>query len=394
MRILMVDVAPFRLSPTQLAEVRDSLSAAIEAGLASEGQQVAALPGFLAPPKPNVTGEALVVDTGGTNMRAAWVELSAYNTPRLKAGPVTKPLDLRGDKRVDRAEFFRMQAALVEALDAPKGLPVGYCFSYPSEVLPNLDARLLKWTKGIDLPDVVDTLVGEGLMTALKSVEPKSICVLNDTVAALLAASLTGAGEPEHGVGLIVGTGTNMACYASVENAPKLSGRAGPGAMAINLESGNFHPPHLTEADETVDRESLNPGQQRYEKAMSGFYLPFIYKAAYPELSGFDPHAGTQVLAEMRRDRPDSDEGRLAAAILDRAADLVGAGLAAVLGRYGEGTNASILAEGSLYWRGPGFAARAETTLQQLLPEGINFTVHRIEDANLFGAAAAALAEQ
>ncbi|MEM7679246.1 MAG: hypothetical protein AAF449_24995, partial [Myxococcota bacterium] len=392
MRIIMVDLAPFQLSPTQLAEVRDSLAAAIEAGLAVEGQQVAALPGFLAPPDQDITGEALVVDTGGTNMRAAWVELSSDETPRLKAGPLAQPLELRGDKRVDRAEFFRMQAALVEALGAPKGLPVGYCFSYPSEILPNLDARLLKWTKGIDLPDVVNTRVGEGLMTALDAIEPKRVCVLNDTVAALLAASLTGAGDPEHGVGLIVGTGTNMACYADAQSTPKLSRHGGEGAMAINLESGNFHPPHLTAADEIVDRESTNPGEQRFEKAMSGFYLPFIFKAAYPEFGGFDPHTGTQVLADMQRTRPDSIEGRLAGAILNRAADLVGAGLAAVIGRYGSGAHASILAEGSLYWRGPGFAARAETTLQSLLPPDINFTVHRIEDANLFGAAAAALA--
>ena len=65
----MVDLAPFQLSHSQLVDIRDQFSAAIEAGLAADGQQVAALPAFLAPPPDNVAGEALVVDTGGTNMR-------------------------------------------------------------------------------------------------------------------------------------------------------------------------------------------------------------------------------------------------------------------------------------------------------------------------------------
>ena len=284
-----------------------------------------------------------------------------------------------------------MQAELVEDLGAPKGLPVGYCFSFPSEVLPNLDARLIKWTKGIDLPDVVGTLVGEGLMHALTDLAPLDVRVLNDTVAALLSASLTGAGKSHRAIGLIAGTGTNMACYIDAAKVPKLAALGAKGAMAINLESGNFSPPHLTEADDKVDNDTATPGQQRYEKALSGFYLPFIFQAAQPDRPNFDPLAGTQTLVDLRQNEAGSADGQLAAAILDRAADLVGAGLAAVIGHYGDADHVSILAEGSLYWRAPGFANRAESTLQRLLAPGAQFSVHRIADANLFGAAAAAL---
>lgn len=391
----MVDLAPFQLSLAQLTDVRDHLAAAIRDGLAADGRPVAALPAFLRPPAPGVQGQALVVDTGGTNMRAAWVELDGtLETSSIKAGPVSERLELRGDKRVDRTEFFRMQARLVESLGAPKGLPVGYCFSYPSESRPDGDARLIKWTKGIDLPDVVDTLVGQGLMDALSNMEPTRIRVLNDTVAALLAAGLMPqSGNPVHAVGLIVGTGTNMACYATAARAPKLASFNVQQAMAINLESGNFSPPHLTAADDAVDQASITPGQQRFEKSLSGFYLPFIYEAAAGASPDFDPHAGTQALVDLRTSAPDSDEGRLAAAILDRAADLVGAGLAAVIGEYEGVEKATILAEGSLYWRAPGFSQRAEAVLQKLLPEGVSFDVHRTVDANLFGAAAAALSD-
>ncbi len=386
----MVDLAPFHLSPSQLTDIRDRMAAAIRDGLAADHQSVAALAAYLTPPPNDLAGQAIVVDTGGTNMRAAWVELTPEGRT-LKAGPISKRLDVRGDKRVDRDAFFRMQAELVEGLDAPKGLPVGYCFSYPSEVLPNRDARLIKWTKGIDLPDVVDTLVGDGLRQALAAAEPENVTVLNDTVAALLAAALVSKADPQYGIGLIVGTGTNMACYASADRAPKLQVKGVSGTMAINLESGNFTPPHLTAADDIVDRNSLNPGEQRFEKALSGYYLPFIFQAAFPQMTDFDPTIGTQTLVEFRTSAPDSDAGKLAAAILDRSADMIGAGLAAAIGEYGDGVHASILAEGSLYWRAPGYAQRAEATLRRLLPAGVEFSVHRIPEANLFGAAAAAL---
>ncbi len=388
----MVDLAPFQLTPTQLRDIRDAMAQAIQAGFSSDGQQVAALPAYLAPPRTDLVGEALVVDTGGTNMRAAWVELGPGDTSRIKAGPIAKRLELRGDKRVDREGFFRMQADLVDALGAPKGLPVGYCFSYPSEVLPNLDARLIKWTKGLDLPDVVGTLVGDGLHKALAAHEPLDVRVLNDTVAALLYASLISSGDnPAHAVGLIVGTGTNMACYASAANAPKLTADGIQGTIAINLESGNFSPPHLTVFDDIVDRESNNPGQQRFEKSVSGFYLPFIYRAALGNPPDVDPHLGTQILVDKRTQALDTEEGQLAAALLDRAADIVGAGLAAVIAQYTDARHVTILSEGSLFWRPPGFADRAQATLRSLLPESIDFSVHRMVDANLFGAAAAAL---
>ena len=273
----------------------------------------------------------------------------------------------------------------------PRACPSATAFRIRRRSCRTSDARLLRWTKGIDLPDVVGTLVGQGLREALSAVEPLDVRVLNDTVAALLAASLVGHGGAPNAVGLIAGTGTNMACYTDAAHAPKLTKTGAVGRMAINLESGNFHPPHLNEADEIVDRGTLAPGQQRFEKAVSGFYLPFIYQAANPQRTGFDPQAGTQALVEILEREPGTDDARLATAIIERAADLVGAGLAAIISTYDPGETTTILAEGSLFWRGPGFAERAQATLKALLPPGVEFRVERIAEANLFGAAAAAL---
>ena len=160
--------------------------------------------------------------------------------------------------------------------------------------------------------------------------------------------------------------------------------------MAVNLESGNFAPPHLSALDDRVDAGSNNPGRQRFEKAVSGYYLPYLFAAALPAL-GFDPDEGTGPLVAWR-DAGDGERGHVAGLLLDRSADLVAAGLAAVLATYpADAEGLGILAEGSLFWRATGYAERVQDTLRSLLPPGRAFQVRRVEDANLVGAACAAL---
>ena len=270
----------------QLAEIKNALVARIEAGLAKDGQEIKVLPAFLAPPKEGLTGRALAIDTGGTNLRAAVLEVSSQAT-RVIEGPIgaTVPSGRDGTP-VDRDAFFGVHADIVAKLKLARGLPIGFCFSYPSAVEPSLDARLISWTKGIDVEGVVGTLVGEGLVDALKKrdLAPGRVTVLNDTVASLLAASsLTPASSRT--IGLIVGTGHNIASFFAGERITKLSTQKVPvahGVMAVNLESGNFHPPFLTPFDDAVDARSDNHGRQRMEKAVSGFYLPQIFAAAMP----------------------------------------------------------------------------------------------------------------
>ena len=76
---------------------------------------------------------------------------------------------------------------------------------------------------------------------------------MNDTVASLLAGAIARGGKhPEAFVGLIVGTGTNMAGFFRAERIGKLD-ESPIATMAVNLESGAFHPPHLTAWDQAVD---------------------------------------------------------------------------------------------------------------------------------------------
>ncbi len=383
------------LTTDQLQEIRRALADKITEGLSSDGEEIRALPSYFGAPDRTHSGRALVIDTGGTNMRAAVVEVDKGRAA-VVSGPIKRTLPMREGSTITADEFFAAQAALAKELAPPAGLPVGYCFSYPSANSPDRDSRLLRWTKGIDIPGVEGTLVGSRLHAALEAagVAPGPVRVLNDTVASMLGGALVHDDvASERCIGLIVGTGNNMAGFFGRDESSKVP-EDFSGKMAINLESGNFNPPHLTEFDEAVDRASDNPGFQRFEKAVSGFYLPFVFAQAMPKLSGFDPHGGTGQLVEFRdsEEQRDAEAKAVASALLRRSADLVAASLAGVIDHYAEGPESvGILAEGTFFWGDPQYASAVKETLGKLLGPSKRATVLETSEANLIGSAAAAL---
>lgn len=383
----MTSSEDLRLSPHQREDIRAALRNKLAAGLGQPGQEIAALPAFFQPPDGRTSGQALVVDIGGTHVRAAWMQLHPDGS-RIIAGPAAQRLPSREASSLDAEGFFDLQAQLVRSLEPPSHLPVGYCFSYPSEVLADRDARLLSWTKEIQVPDVVGTRVGEGLGRALKrlGITPGPISVLNDTVASLLGGALEDPTTAPRTIGLICGTGTNMAAFFDSAHAAKLAA-LGTGLMAVNLESGNFHPPHLTPSDDALDAQSVDPGRQRLEKAVSGHYLPQLLGIVCPDL-GLGPDASSAAVVQVAATA--SPEGTLAQRLLERSSDLVAAALAAVIDHLaGEGP-VRIQAEGGLFWNAPHYAQRVEQTLTTLVDTPVG--IHRQENVNLFGAAFAALA--
>ena len=103
--------------------------------------------------------------------------------------------------------------------------------------------------------------------------------VANDTVAALILQSYQArgrdAGAGPAAIGLILGTGTNLAADL------------GPAGIR-NLESGNFDGVAAVETpyDAALDREldEPPPGAQRFEKMVSGHYLGEILRRALVDL--------------------------------------------------------------------------------------------------------------
>lgn len=374
---------PLSLSSALLVEVSRTLTARIEAGLRSDGREIKALPSHLGPPDPGTRGAVLAFDTGGTNMRAALIEVDEQGA-RVSKGPVERRVpDGRDGAAVRAEEFFGAHADLAEELGA-RDLPVGYCFSYPSQSLPDRDAILLSWTKGLRVEGVEGQRVGRALRQALeaRALRPGPVTVLNDTVAALLAL-----GPSPRGIGLIVGTGHNVASYYPLARIPKLGRTNEAGRMAVNLECGNFHPPHLSALDDELDRRlGDQPGTQRLEKAVSGFYLPKLFNLIDPE------HPVEDGKALVERAQKDGPGGVTARALIERSADLVAAVVAGVIrsARDDEGPMVEIQAEGGLF-ASPGYEARFKSTLAMLSDEP--FQIRRAPEANLRGSARAALSK-
>ena len=381
------------LSLDQLREISDLLGQRILQGLGSDNQEIGCLPTYLSLPSGKQSGKALVVDTGGTNTRAALVSLWAHDG-KLEAGPNARKVpDGREGAPLSAEFFFGTQAEQANSFPQDRPLPLGYCFSYPAQATADGDAILLRWTKGLRVDGALNEKVGKPLKEQLESRghEISTVRVLNDTVASLLGGVHLYA-EPRYGhnyIGLILGTGTNMAGVFPISRLGKLeAGSFDSGSMVINLESGNFHPPHLTSYDDKVDQDSNNPGAQRFEKAVSGHYLPFVFNAIHPGV--INPESGTQKLVELR-DQGQGEHAKTAGLILERSAKLTAAGLAG-LGRLYPSGDTAVLGEGSLFWGDPLFVSTVKATLKELDPERNFEIVKQRDDVNLLGAACAALA--
>lgn len=295
----------------------------------------------------------------------------------------------------------------INKLDFPKGLPVGYCFSYPATSLFNGDAELLKWVKGVNIKDMEGNAVGKPLIDYLNKNSDSNfskVTVVNDTITSLFSG-LKNTNFDAY-VGLIVGTGTNMATFLPSENIPKLNEiKNWKGKTPVNLETGNFFPPHLTATDDVVDYRLDNPGMQRFEKAVSGMYLGRIFKAAFP-----NEHFADEMDAERLTyiiNHPDeykNDYVEVASQIYERSASLVAASLAGIIKSLHEVDSSTkhiqIVAEGSLFWSTVNeeklsYSVVVKTCLNELLKKldmgEKDVVISKIENANLIGAAMAVL---
>ena len=383
----------FRLTLDQLLDTAGDFATGVSLGLTQDEQEIKALITYVAP-SAMPEREALVVDLGGTSVRAARVLVGVE--PAIVSGPAVADLPIVRGRSLSLADFLSVQTELLAEVCSTQKLPLGYCFSYPTRSLDDGDAILLNWTKEVHVPGTEGTRMGSMLVRAARAmgIPVGQPTVVNDTVAALLAGL---AGEPADGnIGLIVGTGTNMAAYMPTCAVTKFpTGLLWPTRLPINLECGNYTPPCLNAVDDVVDFESATPGRQRLEKAVSGAYLGRLLEAAVPN-SGFDGESGSAGAVKVA-----SENGPLAPvaqAIINRSADLVAASLAGLVTLHPrQARTIRVVAEGSLYWGAPGYAGRVQRVVNALLPQlGRGETavgIVRREQANLFGTAIATRSE-
>ena len=396
----------FKLENEQLKEIALSLRQKVEEGLAKENADIQCLPTFITPKSNNINGKALVLDLGGTNYRVATVNFANDKATIHPENGWKKDLSVMKTPGFTREELFKELADPIGEIKRDVEMPIGYCFSYAAESLPDGDAKLLHWTKGVHIKEMLGQPVGKPLLEYLNERnEPKftNIKVLNDTVASLFAG-LTDSNYDAY-IGLIVGTGTNMATFIPADKITKLPASIqADGLIPVNLESGNFHPPFLTTVDEMVDACSDSRGMQRFEKAVSDMYLGEILKSTFP-LDEFEEKFDAQKLTTIMN-YPDIHKEKyvqVAHWIYNRSAQLVAsslAGLISLLVSYNKDIKkVCLVAEGSMFWslnrNDKNYNVLVMEELDILLNElgigDVKVHVNKMNNANLVGTAIAAL---
>lgn len=397
----------FKLDNDQLKIIARSFREKVEEGLRTDHAEIQCIPTFITPVTTDVQGKALVLDLGGTNYRVAIVDFSKGAPDLCPRNGWKKDMSVMKSPGYTRAQLFKELADMIVGIKREEEMPIGYCFSYPVESVPGGDARLLRWTKGVDIQEMVGQLVGQPLLDYLNeqsAIKFTGIKVLNDTIASLFAG-LTSSGYDAY-IGLIVGTGTNMATFIPADKIKKLNpAYAIEGLVPVNLESGNFHPPFLTSIDDRVDAISGSPGRQRFEKAVSGMYLGDILKATFP-LVEFEEKFDAQKLSAIMNYPDIHREIYVSVAhwIYNRSAELVAASLTGLIqllrGYNNDVRKICLVAEGSLFWsenrKDKNYSVLVMEKVKELLHEfaleDMEIHIRPMENANLIGTGIAALA--
>ncbi|XP_025012255.1 hexokinase-1 isoform X3 [Ricinus communis] len=275
----------------KLRQVADAMTVEMHAGLASEGgsklKMIISYVDNL--PTGDEKGLFYALDLGGTNFRVLRVLLGGKEDrvvkqefeevsipPHLMIGSSDALFDFIADAL---KKFVATEGEDLHPLPGQQR-ELGFTFSFPVRQASIASGTLIKWTKGFSIEDTVgEDVVGE-LTKAMDRVglDMRVAALVNDTIGTL-------AGGRYHSqdviAGVILGTGTNAAYVERAQAIPKWHGLLPKSdEMVINMEWGNFRSSHLplTEYDEALDIESLNPGEQIFEKIISGMYLGEIVR--------------------------------------------------------------------------------------------------------------------
>ena len=102
----------------------------------------------------------IVLDAGGTNLRSAVFYFDADKKPAITKYRQTLMPGLKNE--VSREEFFNTIAdSISDILNESEN--IGFVFSYPIEIFPNKDGKLIWFTKEIKAKEVEGQFIGENL---------------------------------------------------------------------------------------------------------------------------------------------------------------------------------------------------------------------------------------
>ncbi|MCJ1475536.1 glucokinase [Lambiella insularis] len=288
----------------------------MDEGLQKVGATMSQIPTYVtAVPNGTEKGLYMAVDLGGTNFRVCSIHLNGDTTFSLTQSKVAIPRELMVAKTAQ--ELFSFLARQIEiflkthhgdhyeegvrrrkTMSAAEGYRdernfyLGFTFSFPVQQIGINSGKLIRWTKGFDIEDAIGKDVCALLQEEIDKLHlpVKVAALVNDTVGTLMARSYTSPGKTGTLLGAIFGTGTNGAYVERLDKVTKMDSIKGSdydkstGEMIVNTEWGSFdnHMSVLsnTSCDEQLDRESVNPGIQMFEKRVSGMFLGEILRRA------------------------------------------------------------------------------------------------------------------
>uniref|UniRef100_A0A3P9PYJ8 Phosphotransferase n=1 Tax=Poecilia reticulata TaxID=8081 RepID=A0A3P9PYJ8_POERE len=260
-------------------------------------------------------------------------------------------------------------------------LPLGFTFSFPCDQTKLDEGILLKWTKGFK----ASGCEGKDVVKLLKEAVQRKLFVF-----------------------FTPGTGTNACYMEEMHNIETVEGNEG--RMCVNVEWGAFGEngeldDFCTEFDHAVDESSNYPGKQRYVKIRNqkmeklGELQHLVqYGSLNCPCSHSDRLAMRQVrsiLQHLGLTGSTCDDSVLVKEVCSvvgrRAAQLCGAGLAALVDKIRQNRNLNQLSitvgvDGTLYKTHPHFSRIMQETLQDLAPQ-CEVTFLKSEDGSGKGAA-------
>ncbi|KAJ8644891.1 hypothetical protein MRB53_006639 [Persea americana] len=437
-------------STEKLRQVAEAMMEEMNKGLASEGgrklKMIISHVDTL--PTGDEKGLFYALDLGGTNFRVLRMNLGgkearAANKQEFKEVPI--PLHLMVGNSDELFNFIATELAKFVStegdnfrISAGRQRELGFTFSFPVKQNSINSGTLMKWTKGFSIADAVGADVVAELTRAIErhGLDMHVAALVNDTIGTLAGGRYY---NNDVVAAVILGTGTNAAYVESAHAIPKLHGLIPKSEeMVINMEWGNFQSSHLplTVYDHLLDIESLNPGEQIFEKMLSGMYLgeivrrvllrmaeevsflghivplklkiPFILRT--PDICAMhhDTSSDLSVVENKLKEilgisKISPRKRRLIVVLCDivatRGARLAAAGIMGILKklgrdtiRHGEDQKTVIAIDGGLFEHYTKYRQCLESTLKELLGEKVSKTISVVHANDGSGTGAALLA--
>uniref|UniRef100_A0A8D0D7C0 Hexokinase-2 n=1 Tax=Sander lucioperca TaxID=283035 RepID=A0A8D0D7C0_SANLU len=408
-----------RFSDDTLKDIMNRFRREMENGLGRDTSPTASikmLPTFVRSiPDGSEKGDFIALDLGGSNFRILRVKVTQDKKQpvQMESQVYETPDDIihgNGSRL-----FGHVADCLGDFMEKQKikdkKLPVGFTFSFPCAQTKLDEAVLLTWTKKFKVSGVEGVDVVSLLNKAIKKrgdYEADIMAVVNDTVGTMMTC---GFDDQRCEVGIIIGTGTNACYMEELRHIDQVEGDEG--RMCINTEWGAFGDDGSledirTEFDREIDRGSINPGKQLFEKMASGMYIGELVRLILVKMAKegllFEGRITPELLTKgkietkhvsaiekskeglkkcmeilTRLGVEPSDEDCLAVQhvctiVSFRSANLIASTLGGILCRLKENKGVTRLRttvgiDGSLYKMHPQYARRLHKTVRRLVPD-------------------------